>query len=68
MKKILTVKYLLIAIGVFAVLFLMNYIGNDQPDKIERATLTGIGGVAGLTIWMIFFNKNKDNDPPQHFD
>ncbi|MGL6037844.1 hypothetical protein [Soonwooa sp.] len=44
----------------------MNYIGNDNPDKVERAVLTGLGGVAGLTIWMVFFDK--DNDPPQNFD
>ncbi|WP_312321875.1 hypothetical protein [Soonwooa sp.] len=66
MKKILNPKYLLIAVAVFVVLFLMNYIGNDNPDKVERAVLTGLGGVAGLTIWMLFFNK--DNDPPQKFD
>lgn len=66
MKRILNIKYLLIAVAVFAVLFLMNYIGNDNPDKVERAVLTGLGGVAGLTIWMLFFNK--DNDPPQNFD
>ncbi|MFN3019529.1 hypothetical protein ACK1KB_00885 [Chryseobacterium sp. TY3] len=66
MKKILNPKYLLIAVAVFVVLFLMNYIGNDNPDKVERAVLTGLGGVAGLTIWMLFFNK--DNDPPQNFD
>ncbi|MFW2136045.1 hypothetical protein ACK2M7_07165 [Chryseobacterium sp. TY4] len=66
MKKILNPKYLLIAVAVFVILFLMNYIGNDNPDKVERAVLTGLGGVAGLTIWMLFFDK--DNDPPQNFD
>ncbi len=66
MKKILNPKYLLIAVAVFVILFLMNYIGNDNPDKVERAVLTGLGGVAGLTIWMVFFDK--DNDPPQNFD
>ena len=66
MKKILNLKYLLIAVAVFVILFLMNYIGNDNPDKVERAVLTGLGGVAGLTIWMLFFDK--DDDPPQNFD
>ncbi|MGX9984920.1 hypothetical protein [Soonwooa purpurea] len=68
MKNIFNIKYLGIAAIVFTVLFLMNYLGNDQPDKMERAVLTGLGGVAGLTIWMIFFNKTKDDDPPQNFD
>lgn len=68
MNKIFNIKYFGIAAAVFTVLFLMNYIGNDNPDKMERAVLTGLGGVAGLTVWMIFFNKSKDNDPPQNFD
>lgn len=68
MKKLLTLKFLGIATIVFVVLFLMNYIGNTQPNKTENAALVGFGGVMGLTLWKIFFNKTKDEDPPENFD
>lgn len=61
-------KFLIIAAITFVILFLMNYVGNNQPDKLERALLTAVAGVAGLTIGMWFVNRNKDSRPPEHFD
>jgi hypothetical protein len=47
----------------------MNYIGNTQPDKLQRALLNGLGGMVGLTIGMIIYNRSKnDQSGPQHFD
>lgn len=61
-------KYWVIAAISFIILFLMNYLGNTQPDKLERALLTATAGVVGLTVGMWFVNRNKDSDPPQNFD
>lgn len=47
----------------------MNYIGNPEEDKLYRASLTAVCGVAGLTIGMWFINRNKDdNGKHQGFD
>ncbi len=61
-------KYWVIAAITFIILFLMNYVGNTQPDKLERALMTAVAGVVGLTIGMWFVNRNKDSSPPEHFD
>lgn len=47
----------------------MNYVGNDLPDKLERALMTAFVGVIGLTLGLMIFNKGKnDKNPPQDFD
>lgn len=47
----------------------MNYIGNDSPDKMQRALLTAFAGVIGLSVGLFILNKGKnDNSPPQNFD
>ncbi|MBW8360647.1 MAG: hypothetical protein K0M56_00510 [Kaistella sp.] len=61
-------KYAVIAFITFVVLFLMNYLGNNQPDKLERALMTAVAGVIGLTIGMWFINRNKDDDTKHEFD
>lgn len=53
----------------FVILFLMNYIGNDLPDKLQRALMTAFAGVVGLTIGLFILNKGRnDKNPPQNFD
>jgi hypothetical protein len=53
----------------FVIVFLINYIGNTQPDKLQRALLNGLGGMVGLTIGMMIYNRSKnDQSGPQHFD
>ncbi len=67
--KIKSVKFLAALIITFVIVFLMNYIGNTQPDKLQSAILNGLGGMVGLTIGMIIYNRSKnDQSGPQHFD
>jgi len=67
--NIKSTKFLIIAVLTFAILFLMNYIGNTEPDKLSRALLTAFAGVIGLTVGMWFVYKNRDdNGNQQHFD
>lgn len=61
-------KYWLIAAITFIVLFLMNYLGNDQADRLERALMTAAAGVVGLTIGMWFVFRNSKDDTYQDFD
>ena len=67
--KIKSVKFLVVLVITFVIVFLMNYIGNTQPDKLQRALLNGLGGMVGLTIGMMIYNRSKnDQSGPQHFD
>jgi len=67
--EIKSVKFLVVLVITFVIVFLMNYIGNTQPDKLQRAILNGLGGMVGLTIGMIIYNRSKnDQSGPQHFD
>lgn len=67
--KLFGKNHIIISVITFIILFLMNYIGNDLPDKLERALLTSFAGVIGLSIGLFILNKGKnDNSPPQNFD
>ena len=66
--NIKSVKFEVIAAITFIILFLFNYIGNTQPDKIERALMTAVAGVIGLTIGMWFVYKNSKDDTYHDFD
>ena len=67
--EIKSVKFLVVLVITFVIVFLMNYIGNTQPDKLQRAILNGLGGMVGLTIGMMIYNRSKnDQSGPQHFD
>ena len=67
--EIKSVKFLVVLVITFVIVFLMNYIGNTQPDKLQTALLNGLGGMVGLTIGMIIYNRSKnDQSGPQHFD
>lgn len=66
--NIKSVKFAVIAAITFIILFLFNYIGNTQPDKIERALMTAVEGVIGLTIGMWFVYKNSKDDTYHDFD
>ncbi|MCS3532665.1 hypothetical protein [Chryseobacterium sp. JUb7] len=67
--KIFGKNHIIICIITFGILFLMNYLGNDQPDKLESALMIAGAGVIGLTIGLVIMNKGKDDkNPPQHFD
>lgn len=67
--KLFGKNHIIISVITFVILFLMNYIGNDLPDKVQRALLTAFAGVVGLTIGLFILNKGKnDKNPPQNFD
>ena len=67
--EIKSVKFLVVLVITFVIVFLMNYIGNTQPDKLQSALLKGLGGMVGLTIGMMIYNRSKnDQSGPQHFD
>lgn len=67
--KLFRKNHIIISVITFVILFLMNYIGNDLPDKLERALMTAFAGVIGLSLGLFILNKGKsDNKPPQSFD
>ncbi|MFZ4929819.1 hypothetical protein [Chryseobacterium sp. Mn2064] len=67
--KLFGKNHIIISAITFVILFLMNYIGNDLPDKLQRALLTAFAGVVGLTVGLFILNKGKnDKTPPQNFD
>lgn len=67
--EIKSVKFLVVLVITFVIVFLMNYIGNTQPDKLQSAILNGLGGMVGLTIGMMIYNRSKnDQSGPQNFD
>ena len=67
--EIKSFKFLLVLIITFVILFLMNYIGNSRPDKLQTAIMNGAAGMVAMTIGMFFYNRGKnDKNPPQHFD
>ncbi|AZA49075.1 hypothetical protein EG346_13230 [Chryseobacterium carnipullorum] len=67
--KLFGKNHIIISVITFVILFLMNYIGNDLPDKTERALMTAFAGVIGLSLGLFILNKGKnDKNPPQNFD
>jgi amino acid transporter len=67
--KLFGKNHIIICIITFAILFLMNYLGNDQPDKIERALMIAGAGVIGLSVGLLIMNRGKnDKNPPPDFD
>lgn len=67
--KLFGKNHIIISVITFVILFLMNYIGNNLPDKLERALMTAFAGVIGLSLGLFILNKGKnDKSPPQNFD
>ncbi|MGE6397929.1 hypothetical protein [Chryseobacterium scophthalmum] len=67
--KLLGRNHIIISVITFAILFLMNYLGNHEADKLESALMIAFAGVIGLSIGLFIFNKGKNDDnPPQDFD
>ena len=66
--NIRSTKYYVVAAITFIILFLMNYIGNDLPDRLERALMTAVAGVVGLTVGMWFVYRNSKDDTHHDFD
>ncbi|SDI58146.1 hypothetical protein SAMN05421846_11020 [Chryseobacterium taeanense] len=67
--KLFGKNHLIICVITFAILFLMNYLGNNEADKLQRALMIGAAGVIGLSIGLFIMNKGKDDkNPPHDFD
>ncbi len=67
--EIKSIKFLIFCVVTFIIVFLINYVGNSRPDKLATAIMNGSGGVIGLIIGMIIYNRSKnDKSGPQHFD
>ena len=66
--NIRSTKFLIVAVITFILLFLINYVGNELPDKLERALMTAVAGVIGLTIGMWFVHRNSKDDTHHDFD
>ncbi|WP_312089399.1 hypothetical protein [Chryseobacterium sp.] len=67
--KLFGKHHLIISAITFVILFLMNYIGNDEADKVQRALMIAVSGVVGLTLGLIIMNKGRnDKTPPHNFD
>lgn len=66
--KLFGTKHIILSVITFAILFAMNYIGNDLPDRLERALLTAVAGVVGLSIGIFILYKAKDDKPYDEFD
>jgi amino acid transporter len=67
--KLFGKNHLIICVITFAILFLMNYLGNNEADKLQRALMIGAAGVIGLSIGLFIMNKGKnDKTPPHDFD
>lgn len=64
--KLFGKNHLIICIITFAILFLMNYLGNNEADKLQRALMIGAAGVIGLSIGLLIMNKGKDDKTPPH--
>lgn len=67
--KIFGRNHIIISAITFVILFLMNFIGNEQPDKLQSALMIAAAGVSGLSIGLFILNKGKnDKTPPPDFD
>ncbi|MXS72041.1 hypothetical protein GSF70_12520 [Flavobacteriaceae bacterium W22] len=67
--KLFGKNHLIISAITFVILFLMNYLGNNEADKLERALMIAGAGVVGLSLGLVIMNRGKDDKtPPQNFD
>ncbi len=60
-------KFALVAAITFIILFLMNYLGNNEADKLQNALMIAGAGVIGLTLGFAFIYPKK-GDHDQHPD
>ena len=66
--KLFGKTHIILSIITFAILFLMNYLGNDSADKLSRALLNAVAGAIGLSIGAFILYKNRGGSPPDKFD
>ena len=61
-------KYILFGVITFIIIFLMNFLGNDAPDKLYRALLTAGVSAVCFIIGLMIYNKMGDKKDHQDFD
>jgi amino acid permease len=66
--NIKSIRYAIVALITFIIVFLFSYVGNNLPDKIEQSLMNAGAGVLGLTIGMWFVYKNSKDDTHHDFD
>lgn len=67
--KLFGKAHIILSIVTFVIVFLMNYLGSNEADKMYRALLNATAGVFGLSIGLFVLYKNRnDKNPPQNFD
>jgi len=66
--KLFGTRHIVLSILTFVIVFLMNYIGNSNPDKLSSALMNAVAGVIGLSIGIFILYKSKDKKPHDDFD
>jgi len=62
-------KHIVLSVITFAIIFAMNYVGNDLPDRLSRALMNAAAAVVGLGIGIfILYRAKKDDRPHDDFD
>lgn len=60
--------HIILSVATFVALFLMNYLGSTDADRLSRAIMNGAAGVIGLGIGLFILYKNKDGGKGPDFD
>lgn len=66
--KLFGKSHIIFSVITFAIVFLMNYLGNEREDKLTSALLNAVAGVVGLGIGLFILYKGKNNDKNETFD
>lgn len=68
--KLFGKTHIIFSVLTFAILFAMNYIANENADRLSTALLNAVAGVIGLGIgiFILYKGKNNDSDKYQNFD
>ncbi|NAW51117.1 hypothetical protein GNY06_06930 [Elizabethkingia argentiflava] len=59
-------KYYILILLTFVVVFLMGYIGNDEPDKLSRILMNAVAGAVGMAVGLLIYKKRENGDPDDH--
>lgn len=66
--KIFSKIHIIFSIITFIIIFLMNYLGNDNDDRLGSAVLNALAGVIGLGIGLFILYKGKSGKGSDRYD
>lgn len=66
--KLFSKSHIVLSLVTFAIVFAMNYVGNDTADRLYRALLNAFAGVIGLSLGMFILYKNRDGNSNDKVD